>query len=403
MNLLKSLMGRRQFMISAGLASTSALAVKKLAGLVDQVFKTDIASAIETNPADIKKLGGQKCVIIYFSLTGNTEKVARAIYKGVTGTGCSCDIIPMKEADPAKLEGYDIIGFGNPIMGQLRWNVYNFLKAVRYVGGKHLFLFSTAHSGGNNFNALYTVLKEHGLTFIGGRAYKGAEYGPLGEPCPTAADGHPDKIDLEDAEAFGRQMVENSRLIYAGNTDLIPEQPKTVELPSIAELDWKTHMEQIHWRLIFDETKCLYPKCRLCMDFCPVNGIDLTVKPPRLADPCLPCGMCDQICPTGAATVDPIQMRWQNAIHDYEKSGRKQLAQLKEGIKQEERRRPTSPYGPSNTKQYLSDEEVAEGFLHQVYKVFNKRPRFVIGYGRPYGVDPRSLEDRGPAPENWPE
>jgi hypothetical protein len=113
--------------------------------------------------------------------------------------------------------------------------------------------------------------------------------------------------------------------------------------------------------------------------------------------------MCDQVCPTGAATVDPIQMRWQNAIHDYEKSGRQQLARLKEGIKQEERQRPASPYGPANTKQYLTDEQVAEGFLHQVYKVFNKRPRYIIGYGRPYGVDPATLEDRGPAPENWPE
>jgi len=152
MNFLKSLMGRRQFMISAGLASASALAVKKIVRLAGHIFKTDIAGAIESNAGDIKKLGGQKCVIIYFSLTGNTEKVARVIYKGVVGAGCSCDIVPMKEANPAKLEGYDIIGFGNPIMGQLRWNVYNFLKAVRYVGGRHLFLFSTAHSGGNNFN-----------------------------------------------------------------------------------------------------------------------------------------------------------------------------------------------------------------------------------------------------------
>ncbi len=403
MNLLKSLMGRRQFMIGAGLASVSALAAKKMARLFDGVFKTSIADAIESSAGDLKKLGKQKCIIIYFSLTGNTEKVARAIRKGVLQAGCECDIIPMKEANPAKLEGYDIIGFGNPIMGQMRFNTYNFIKAVRYVGGKHLFLFSTAHSGGNNFNALYTLFKEHGLIFIGGRAYKGAEYGPLGEPCPTAADGHPDKIDLEDAEAFGKQMVENSRLIYAGNTDLIPEPPKTVDLSQIAEIDWKKHMELIHFRLIFDQSKCLYPKCRLCMDFCPVDGIDLTVTPPRMGDPCLPCGMCDQICPTGAVTVDPIQMRWQNAIHDYEKNGRKRLEQLKKGIKQEERMRPNSPYGPVNTKQYLSDEKIAEGYLHQVYKVYNKRPRFVIGYGRPYGVDPRSLEDRGPAPENWPE
>jgi flavodoxin/Fe-S-cluster-containing hydrogenase component 2 len=351
----------------------------------------------------VKKLGDPRCIIIYFSLTGNTEKVAQAIQKGVIHAAGNCDIVSMKEANPTKLEGYDLIGFGNPIMGQMRFNTYNFIKSIRFVGGKHLFLFSTAHSGANNFNALYTLFKEHGLTFIGGRAYKGAEYGPLGEPCPTDADGHPDKIDLENAEAFGRQMVENSRQIYAGNTGLIPEQPKTIDLSQVAEVDWKKHMEQIHFKLIYDASKCLYPKCRLCMDFCPVDGIDLTVSPPRIAEPCLPCGMCDQICPTGAATVDPIQMRWQNAIHDYEKNGRKRLEQLKQGIKQEERRRPVSPYGPTNTKQYLSDEEVAEGYLHQVYKVFNKRPRFVIGYGRPYGVDPRTLEDRGPAPENWPE
>ncbi len=413
MSIIKSLMGRRQFLIAAGVTSTSALVLKKVGGIVDPIFKTRIASAadslagapkasVSVKAGDVKKIGGTKCIIIYFSLTGNTEKVARAIQRGVEQAGASCDIIPMKEANPTKLEGYDLIGFGNPIMGSMRFNTYNFIKDIRYVGGKHLFLFSTAHSGGNNFNALYTLFKEHGLIFLGGRAYKGAEYGPLGEPSPTAADGHPDKIDLEDAAAFGKQMVENSRLIYAGNTTLIPEQPKTVDLATIAELDWKKHMDGINWHLIYDKSKCLYPKCRLCMDFCPVHGIDLTVDPPVLASPCLPCGMCDQICPTGAATVDPIQMRWQNAIHDYEKSGRQQLARLKEGIKQEERQRPASPYGPTNTKQYLTDEQVAEGFLHQVYKVFNKRPRFIIGYGRPYGVDPGTLEDRGPAPENWP-
>jgi flavodoxin/ferredoxin len=414
MNLIKSFMGRRQFMITAGLASTSALALKTLGKIVDPVFKTNIASAAEksanaakgsfiVNAGDVKKAGDLKCIIIYFSLTGNTEKIARAIQKGIIQAAGNCDIISMKDVDPTKLGDYDLIGFGNPIMGSMRFNTYNFITGIRYVGGKHLILFSTAHSGGNNFNALYTLFKEHGLTFIGGRAYKGAEYGPLGEPCPTAADGHPDKIDVEDAEAFGRQMVENSKAIYAGNTTLIPEQPKTVDLATIAELDWKKHMEQINWRLNYDQSKCLYPKCRLCMDFCPVNGIDLTVEPRRLANPCLPCGMCDQICPTGAATVDPIQMRWQNAIHDYEKSGRQTLAQLKQGIKQEQRQRPASLYGPTNTKQYLSEEEVAEGYLHQVYKVFKKRPRFILGYGRPYGVDPRSLEDRGPAPENWPE
>lgn len=414
MSLIKSLIGRRQFMVAAGLASTSALAFKKVAGLVDPIFKTNIAGAAEKSASGTKgsyslsttnerKLGDLRCVIIYYSLTGNTEKIARGIQKGVVQAAGNCDMIPFKEANPYKLEEYDLIGFGHPIMGGLlSWNEHNWLKELRYVGGKHVFLFSTSHSGGNNFYLLVPLFKEQGVTTIGMKAWKGCEYNPLGEPCPTAADGHPDKIDLEEAEAFGKQMVENSRLIYAGNTSLIPPEPKG-SAKGIIEWDAETAWEKMKWRLLFDKSKCLYPKCRLCMDICPVHGIDLTVDPPRLADPCLPCNMCDQVCPTGAATIDPIHFRWQNANHDYEKTGRQRLAQLKEGIKVEEHQIPSSPYGPTNTKQYLTDEEVAEGFLHQVYKVFNKRPRFVVGYGRPYGIDPATLEDRGPAPENWPE
>jgi 2,4-dienoyl-CoA reductase-like NADH-dependent reductase (Old Yellow Enzyme family)/thioredoxin reductase len=47
MNLIKSLMGRRQFLIAAGAASTSALALKKMAGVVDPAFQTNAAIAAD--------------------------------------------------------------------------------------------------------------------------------------------------------------------------------------------------------------------------------------------------------------------------------------------------------------------------------------------------------------------
>jgi hypothetical protein len=40
-------MGRRQFLIAAGVTSTSGLAYKKLAGVVDPVFQTSSAMAAE--------------------------------------------------------------------------------------------------------------------------------------------------------------------------------------------------------------------------------------------------------------------------------------------------------------------------------------------------------------------
>jgi 2,4-dienoyl-CoA reductase-like NADH-dependent reductase (Old Yellow Enzyme family)/thioredoxin reductase len=55
MNLIQSLMGRRQFLIAAGISSTSALAYKKLAGVVDPVFQTNAAMASEkARAADIQ-------------------------------------------------------------------------------------------------------------------------------------------------------------------------------------------------------------------------------------------------------------------------------------------------------------------------------------------------------------
>jgi 2,4-dienoyl-CoA reductase-like NADH-dependent reductase (Old Yellow Enzyme family)/thioredoxin reductase len=47
MNLIRSLMGRRQFLIAAGVTSTSALALNKLAGVVDPVLQIGSAGAAE--------------------------------------------------------------------------------------------------------------------------------------------------------------------------------------------------------------------------------------------------------------------------------------------------------------------------------------------------------------------
>ena len=48
-------------------------------------------------------------------------------------------------------------------------------------------------------------------------------------PHPYPTDGHPDEIDLKEAEDFGREMVENSRRIHNGQTELIPPEPPKVQ------------------------------------------------------------------------------------------------------------------------------------------------------------------------------
>jgi len=323
-----------------------------------------------------------KCVVIYFSMTGNTELVAKAIQKGMYQAAGNCDIFPIKQANPRGLREYDLIGFGFPVMAVFSLqNVREFIEHMVFVGGKHIFQFNTADSG-NITPAFIPLYRTRGMTVIGYRAWRGANYGPLGEPTPGFGDGHPDEVDLQEAEEFGREMVWRSMKIYAGDISLIPGDPPPPPRPegstqtpqpnfslpeNLAEVK-----KMMHWRLIYDKEKCLYPKCTICMDFCPMYGIDLTMNPPVIGNPCMTCMMCDQLCPTGAIQVDDAQMKWQAERH----TGGQGYANRLEWRKK-------------FSRNYVPKEKLIEGMSNQVYKVYSKHPRFVIGLGRPYGIDPR--------------
>jgi flavodoxin/ferredoxin len=397
MTLDKSSTGRRKFLLAAGVASTSALAAGKLSGLV----QPGIANAAEAASGVAAKAGGSKCVVVYSSMTGNTEKVAKSIQKGLEEVAGSCDIFPIKEANPHELGGYNLIAFGYPLMGpQLKQNVDTFLTNLRYVGGKHIFLFSTSDSADNNHGKCVPKLKERGMITLGSKSWHGAVYGPLGDPTPGGGDGHPDKADLADAASYAKQMFELSKKIYAGDKSLIPAEPtRSGERPGggpgggtgagpggpadgraggppgaagggmppgggrgemdpeLVGLENDTPEQlkkRIHFNLIYDQTKCQFPTCHRCQDICPVWGIDFTVEPRVYGDPCMMCAMCDQVCPTGAISVDEAHMKWQRKVEKYGEN------------------------------------------IKQVYEAYPYRPRFIVGYGRPYGYDPYTKEDRGP-------
>lgn len=359
MKLFQSFLGRRQFLVGS-IMSASVPAFKK----VFRIFNSAPAKAADASESAVAKDADDlKCVVIYSSMTGNTQKVAMAIQRGLAqGTG-RCDIFPIKEANPRKLAGYDLIALGYPLMGPaIKMDVDDFVSDLRYVGGKHIFLFSTSHSGNNNHGTLVPKLKEHGLIIIGSKSWHGSVYGPLGDPTPADSDGHPDEADLLAAENFGKETAALSRKIYAGNTSLIPPEPvrrtrhgnEPPELVGSENDTNEEYMKRVHFKLVYEQDKCLYPTCRRCMDFCPVWGIDMTVEPRVIGDPCMLCMMCDQVCPTGAIYVDPDQMKWQAEIEHYAEKG-----------------------------------------VTQIYEVYTKNPKFIVGYGRPYGYDPYTKEDRG--------
>lgn len=253
-----------------------------------------------------------KSLIVYYSQTGNTGKIAQAIHRGLGGLVERCDLKTVAEADPEQVHNYDLIGIGSPVWcGAEPPNIRRFIEAVPLQQGRHIFCFNThGVMPEQYFPTVVRRLKGRGFTVIGMEDWFGDVHFQVA-PSPYYTHGHPDEIALAEAEAFGREMAEASRRISAGESHLIPEVPEKVLTPQLLALtEFYRSGHNPHGRLTYDESKCNYPKCRLCMDHCIMGYIDLSAEPRRYGsegsacDMWLGCTFCEMVCPTGAISCD---------------------------------------------------------------------------------------------------
>jgi len=319
-----------------------------------------------------------KSIIIYLSVTGNTELIAKTIQKGIIQAASYCDIVTLKEANWHRLWEYDLIGFGCPPMyGHIETpNFSAFINDMRSVGGKHAFVFSTHGTHPEFiFPSMIPKLKNRGLVVIGMYDCYAPCYLSV-FPWPYLTAGHPDRTDLKEAEDFGREMVERSQRISAGEVHLIPPVPQLPESDVEQEREMARQMEEqkkqgklsypasFQFLRKFHEELCTYPGCRLCVDNCPVDGIDLSFKPHVIGKPCVGCTLCAKICPTGAmdesAWVEASAPQIAERMSFYVEGGEK--AEREEGF-----------------RRLVPLEEI--GFDTPIYKVFTKHPQWIIGKG----------------------
>ncbi len=310
-----------------------------------------------------------KSIIIYYSQTGNTEKIAEAIHEGIISTGSSCDIANIKEIGPQDVLKYDLIGLGTPVwMGGFTPNVRIFVENLPEQRGNHIFSFCT-HGVMPElyFPSVIRKLKMKNFVVIGMKDWFGSVHFQIA-PKPYFTDGHPDAIDLKEAEDFGRIMLENSKKIYAGEKALIPPLPDFNLTPQLlALLEFYQSGHNPHGNLKYDKEKCNYPKCHICQDNCIMGYIDLSANPPKYGskgnecDMWMGCTFCELICPTGAISCD-----WDKVF--------------KENMK-------LSEFFGTNPLEEAYKRIVASGQFRKLipdkiegpyYKVYSKRPRFKI-------------------------
>jgi len=320
-----------------------------------------------------------KSIIVYLSITGNTELIAKTIQKGIMNTTGQCDIVKLKEANWRHLWEYDLIGFGCPPMqGHVETPSFStFINNMRFVGGKHAFVFATHGTHPEYiFPSMVPKLIDRGLIVIGMYGCYAPCYLSI-MPWPYITAGHPDDIDLRETENFGKTMVERSRCISAGETNLIPPVPEA-PIPDqerekeAAETRAKQKEEgKLPYHASFNalrkfhKTKCRYPECRLCMDNCPEDGIDLSVNPPVIGEPCIGCTFCTKICPTGAMD----ESAWVEASAPMIAESMKSFY-LAGSVKAE---------AEGDFRRLIPLEDI--GLDTPVYKKFNKHPQWIIGKG----------------------
>lgn len=132
-----------------------------------------------------------KVIVIYYSRTGNTKKMADFIAQGAQAEEAEVVIKDVKDVNPSELLEYDGIIVGSPTYyGSMAYEIKKlFDESVKYHGeleGKVGGAFSSAANiGGGNETTVLDILNAmliHGMVIQG--ACQGDHYGPvsIGEP-----------------------------------------------------------------------------------------------------------------------------------------------------------------------------------------------------------------------------
>jgi len=155
-------------------------------------------------------------VIVFSYHHGNTEKIAHACAK-VLGAGVKTP----QQVKPEEIAEYDLVGFGSGIYSAtFDASVLDLADRLQNAAGKKAFLFSTYGAPAfianrefieKNHQQIRKKLQAKGYTVIGEFGCAGWNTNSFLKYFGGLNKGRPDANDLQNAEAFSRQMMEKAR------------------------------------------------------------------------------------------------------------------------------------------------------------------------------------------------
>jgi len=146
-------------------------------------------------------------LIVYYSRTGNTRKMAELIAEGVKNEGVAVTVKDVKDVSAAELPNYDAIAFGSPTYyGTMAAEIKKLLDdSVKFHGkldGKIGAAFaSSANIGGGNETTILDILNAfliHGMIIQGD---------PQGDHYGAVAIGSPDERSSKECLRSGSRLA----------------------------------------------------------------------------------------------------------------------------------------------------------------------------------------------------
>ncbi len=262
-----------------------------------------------------------RATIVYFSQTGNTEKVTYALYDRLQAAGYTVTPLLYEDAAdfPEALEGIDLLGIGFPtFFGYPPRFIEEFLHGLPTVKGTAAFVFTT-YGGATAGDSLYeaaSAMKKKGYVLLGGLKLEGSDSYPQGRELGINA-GRPDEADLQAAAKFVDMILEAKKT----GRHLDPEVLAS-PTPFFARYHGKPHAalvkkmrKGIEGEIVFDKAKCLF--CEACKKSCPTRSIKAGEKFPEFTWKCIDgmrCYQCVRACPGKALSVS-----YPGPVDDYRK------------------------------------------------------------------------------------
>ena len=246
-----------------------------------------------------------KITLIYFSQTGHTRRVAKALAEGFQGAGHTARLVSLKRATPQDALVGDLLGVGSPCFSsQAPTPIKDFLKRLPRLDQRRAFVFAT--SGGAPGRVLYDLtrlLRQKGAEVIGGFLARGELHHPA--PCLHGRmPGRPNAADLAQAREFAAAVLVH---VTAGRAGPMAEsrpdalKPRWGFYDGVALISTDAVLRRLLPQPKLDPARC--NQCGWCVYECPTHTI--TLQPyPVLGARCIRCYRCLTGCPQQAFRAD---------------------------------------------------------------------------------------------------